>query len=288
MEGAIAGPCGQLRGACQWRHGRQPELVAFLFVQRRADRPCWQLHHHAHRRGGWGLLHGVSPGHADDYEGDHERDRGGVERGVATYGTSSLGHRSHAVGAVYSGEGNFIGTTNYMFEVIDTPPVISPVTVERGTNSGVKVSVVALVGSVSDADGDPLSLAGVDGTSAHGGTVVLSNGWVFYTPPQGYAGADTFNYTITDGLSAPVQGTVTVDLQVDNGPSPNLAIVGGSGSYQVWGDGIPGRTYHIQYTTSVQPPDWVTIGTAAADTNGVFLFEDSGRGTAVFYRSVWP
>ena len=212
-----------------------------------------------------------------------------LSSGVAKFSTSGLAHGTNVIGAGYAGDGNFIGTTNYMFEVIDTPPVISPVTIERGTNSGVKVSASALVGSASDADGDPLSLAGVEGTSAQGGTVVLSNGWVFYTPPQGYTGVDTFNYTISDGLSAPVQGTVTVDLQVDNGPSPNLAIVDlGDGSYQVWGDGIPGRTYHIQYTGNLQTTDWQTIGTAVADTNGVFLFEDAGRGTAVFYRSVYP
>ena len=80
-----------------------------------------------------------------------------------------------------------------------------------------------------------------------------------------------------------------VAIRVDNSAATNLAIVDlGSGSYQVWGDGIPGRTYHIQYTGNLQTPDWQTIGTAAADRNGVFMFEDAGRGTAVFYRSVWP
>lgn len=75
----------------------------------------------------------------------------------------------------------------------------------------------------SDANGDDLSITGVgtdaiDGLTANGGTVSINdNGtpanttddYINYTPPTGFSGTDTFQYTISDGLGGVATATVT-------------------------------------------------------------------------------
>jgi hypothetical protein len=153
----------------------------------------------------------------------------------------------------------------------------------------VKVSVVALLSNDTDTDSDTLTFLGASATSANNGTVVRIGGWVFYTPASGFTNADTFTYTIGDGFGAPVTGTVTVNIRVDNGLSLNLMISDlGNGSYAIRGDGIPGRAYRIQYAEDLDSPNWQTLGTEVADPFGVFTFTDTNVSAQRFYRSVFP
>ena len=211
--------------------------------------------------------------------------------GVAGYATTNLAHGTHTLVAGYAGDGNFTGTTNLLspVQLVNTPPVAGPDTVERDPTNGVKVSVATLLSNCSDADGDPISFLGVSATSANGGTVVSNAGWILYTPAPGFTNSDTFTYTISDGWGAPVAGTVTVNILIDNGPSFNLTISNlGNGSYAVSGDGIPNRTYRIQFADSAQSTNWQTLGTAQADAYGSFQYIDSNGSSQRFYRSVYP
>ena len=211
--------------------------------------------------------------------------------GVAGYSTTSLSHGLHIVGAEYAGDGNFIGTTNALAanQLINTPPVAGPDVVQRDPITGVKVSIAALLSNDSDADGDPLTFLGASATSANGGTVVSNGGWVFYTPAPGFTNTDTFTYLISDGWVAPVTGVVTVNIRTNTGPSPNLTITDlGSGSYALLGDGIPDRTYRIQFSDEPQGTNWQTLGTAPADPYGIFQFNDINGSPQRFYRSVYP
>jgi subtilisin-like proprotein convertase family protein len=210
--------------------------------------------------------------------------------GIAGYSTTTLAHGTHTVVEEYAGDGNFTGTTNSLSpaQVINTPPLAGPYTVGRDPTNGVKVSVGTLLSNCSDADGDPISFLGVSATSANGETVISNAGWVFYTPAPGFTNSDTFSYRISDGWSAPVTGTVTVIIRIDNGPSSNLPISDlGNGSYAVRGDGIPGRTYRIQWADSVGNTNWQTLGTAATDPYGIFQFNDTNGSPQRFYRSLY-
>ena len=61
-----------------------------------------------------------------------------------------------------------------------------------------------------------------------------NGGWILYTPTPGFTNSDTFTYSISDGWGAPVTGTVTVNILIDNGPSSNLTISSlGNGSYAI-------------------------------------------------------
>ena len=125
--------------------------------------------------------------------------------------------------------------------------------------------------------------------SANGGTVVSNGGWIFYTPAAGFTNTDTFTYSISDGLGAPVTGVVTVNIRADNGPSPNLTIIAlGNGVYAIRGDGIPGRTYRIQFSDAVDQTNWQALGSATADQFGMFQYTDSNGSPQRFYRSVYP
>src|SRR6266576_3125920 len=67
----------------------------------------------------------------------------------------------------------------------------------------------------SDPDGDPISVVAFSPTSAHGGTVtVTNNGGFSFLPPAGYQGADSFTYTISDGNGG--SNTTTVTLTISN------------------------------------------------------------------------
>jgi subtilisin-like proprotein convertase family protein len=214
-----------------------------------------------------------------------------LSNGIAAFTTATLPHGVHAVAAEYAGDGNFTGTTNQLSSVqlINSQPVAGPDTIERDPLGGAKVAITTLLANDFDADGDALSLVSISATSPFGGTVVASNGWVFYSPAAGFTNADTFTYTISDGWGAPVTGTVTVAIRVNNGRSPNLVISDlQNGSYAIRGDGIPGRTYRLQYADQVQPTNWHPLGAAQADSFGVFGLIDSAGSATRFYRSVYP
>ncbi len=85
-----------------------------------------------------------------------------------------------------------------------------------------------LLANDSDPDGDALLLVGVTPSfmTAQGGTVRLFGDNVHYTPPAGFTGTDTFEYTITDLSGIPVRAPVSVAVEafpVNNPPSFDLA-----------------------------------------------------------------
>ena len=87
-------------------------------------------------------------------------------------------------------------------------------------------------------------------------------------------------------FSAPAD---TMTARVGADPPPSLAISGqGAGPYLIRGDGSPGRTYRILFTTDTQNPDWQPLSSATADASGFFSYLDSAGSPQRFYRSVSP
>lgn len=217
---------------------------------------------------------------------------GTLSGGVAAFSPSNnLALGSHTVVAEYAGDLNFVGVTNALTpnQVINTPPIAGNDTIERYPSGGTKVQLATLMANDTDADLHTISIT-VSSTSTNGGTVTVSGGWVFYTPASGFTNADSFTYTITDGLGGSAVGTVTVAIKVDNAPSQNLVITNlGGGSMRITGSGIPGRVYRLHYTTTLVPADWQELaGSLTADGTGKFEYTDTPGVEARYYRSVQP
>ena len=214
--------------------------------------------------------------------------------GVATYTTSALPHGSHTVSAAYLGSDNFASSSASLSsnQIINTPPVAGTDTLERYPTQGVKVRLTDLLANDSDADSDDLVISVTPSVTTNR-TVTVDGAWVFFTPASGFTSADSFTYTLSDGLGAIVTGTVNVVLKTDDSLTPNLTVASlGDGSFAITGNGIPGRTYRLQYTDSISPPFWqdVSGGSISVDALGNFSHTEtpSGNPSQRYYRTVYP
>jgi mono/diheme cytochrome c family protein len=172
----------------------------------------------------------------------------------------------------------------------NSPPVANTDTIQRYLFAGTKVLISTLLANDSDSNGDELSFVAVASMSTNGAAVSRQGDWIHYTPPQGFTNDDAFTYQITDNRGEPVTGIVNV-LVTSDPPSPNLSVTDlGNGSYRIRFDGIPNLTYRVEYTPSLNPLQWQTLGSRTADANGMFEIIDTppaGFGQR-FYRSVYP
>lgn len=217
---------------------------------------------------------------------------GTLSNGVAAFAINTLAYGSHAVVAQYAGDMNFIGSTNTLApaQLIDTPPVVTNVTIYRYPTMSVKVSLATLLASASDLDGTTLTIT-VSSTSSNGAAVTITNGWVFYNPASGFTNADSFTYSVTDGFGESTAGTVFVAIEVDNSPGENLTITNlGNGSYLIVGNGIANRTYRLESTPSLSPSSWQLIpgGSVTANSAGSFQYTNTPSGGTNFYRTIYP
>ncbi|HEV8623968.1 MAG TPA: Ig-like domain-containing protein [Acidimicrobiia bacterium] len=90
----------------------------------------------------------------------------------------------------------------------NSSPAAAPDAKTTATDRPVDIAVLT---NDTDSDGDTLSVTSVS-TPAHG-TAGLIGGVVRYLPASGFAGTDTFTYTISDGHGGTATGTVTVTVQ---------------------------------------------------------------------------
>jgi len=71
----------------------------------------------------------------------------------------------------------------------------------------------------SDADNDTLSISTFSAVSNRGGTVTNNlDGTFYYAPPTGYAGTDSFSYSITDGKGGSDQAVVSISVTANTAP----------------------------------------------------------------------
>ena len=174
------------------------------------------------------------------------------------------------------------------------PPVAGADTIYRFAAGGFRVNAGVLMANDTDADGDLLSIFGVNSSSSAGGTVGLTNNRIYYAPPADWTNGspfDTFTYVVSDGHCGTSVGTVTVQVRPDNPQPVTFAVANpGDGTVRLTFDGIPGYTYRLEYTEDLANPNWQTLAGQAADGFGVCqLVDGSLTNTAMrFYRAAWP
>lgn len=89
------------------------------------------------------------------------------------------------------------------------------VTVDQGSSN----NVVDVLANDQSSEGTVLTLVSVTQPSS-GGTTVIEDGKVRYTPPASFAGTDTFTYLVRDGAGVQQSGTVTVTVVADEQQTP--------------------------------------------------------------------
>ncbi len=123
--------------------------------------------------------------------------------------------------ALSNAAGAALGTPNAAALTIlddDEPPANTPpVAVDdaAATSEDTPVAIAALVND-SDADGDPLAIAGF-GQGAHG-AVAQNAGTLTYTPLNNFHGVDTFGYLIGDGRGGTATASIHVTIAAVNDP----------------------------------------------------------------------
>ncbi len=129
-------------------------------------------------------------------------------------------------GFTYVANANWAGVDSFTYHAKDGASVSSTATVSvmamnsAPTANGHSYSTKhdhsvsgSLLDGAYDSDGDSMTGILVQGPS-HGSVSVNSNGTFTYTPTQGFAGADTFSYKVSDGISD--SQTVYIGLDVTN------------------------------------------------------------------------
>lgn len=160
-------------------------------------------------------------------------------------------------------------------------------TIYRLAGDDTKVKISTLLGNDTDPDGDAVSFVSVPSASAGGATLNRAGDWIYYT--RAGTSADSFTYSVSDGLGGTASGTVTVLIQGDSGQSSSEITItlDVSGAHLTF-NGIPGITYTVQFTETVEDPEsWVDLGTAAASGLGLYRFDDNAGTPARYYRYVY-
>ncbi len=133
---------------------------------------------------------------------------------------------------------NYYGSDSFTYTVCDAESVCATATVtitvtpvnDRPTatddmytayqDTPLTVTAPTVLANDSDIDGDPLSVAAFDATSAFGGTVNVAPGGTFtFTPRAGFCGYDSFTYTVSDGNGGTALATVVITVEAVNNRS---------------------------------------------------------------------
>jgi autotransporter-associated beta strand protein len=154
----------------------------------------------------------------------------------------------------------------------------------RESNKPLKIDIASLM--TNDFYNPTLSISVnlASDTSEQGGTLVLSNGWIYYTP-VGDPENDSFSYVLSDGTRTD-SATVNIAVQPDIQGRILTSASPGAGSFF----GVPETTYTVEYSDELDPPSWQMLTNVTTGANGAASFSDpaSPLPPQRYYRIVYP
>jgi hypothetical protein len=198
---------------------------------------------------------------------------------TASGGLGTLPRGTNSVSAVYSGDGNYLGASFSLNQVVTNhPPVANPVTYVRAPGTGVKIFLADLLTNCSDADGDLLTLASCDLTTSNGVELATNSTLILY-PSSTNNIADSFKYIINDGYGGYATNTVTIAINTMVTGQATINLVGQTATLGFFG--IPGYKYAVQRSVNSMSA-WQDLTTVAASDvlPGGTMVDNSGVITA--------
>ncbi|MDR9784982.1 DUF4082 domain-containing protein [Rhizobium redzepovicii] len=163
---------------------------------------------------------------------------------VATSDYFTSAHTNGALTALAGSNGVFAEGTgfptssyqssNYWVDVLynQTSNVLPVAANDNGystySNTALAIAAGSLLANDTDADGDPLSITGVNG--AVNGTVTFNSQTksVTFTPTAGYTGAASFSYSISDGFGGTASATVSLTVGTPPGGGTTSSLFTGA------------------------------------------------------------
>lgn len=140
-----------------------------------------------------------------------------------------------------------VGITVNAAPPVNHAPVANADAVATGMNSQVTVALSTLLANDTDADGDTPTVQSVQ--AAVNGTVSLSAGNAVFTPANGFEGAASFTYTISDGQAT---STATVTVAVGSATAPSVVVLK---SLLAVAHGTAGTSLRVPITTALVDMD---------------------------------
>jgi hypothetical protein len=222
---------------------------------------------------------------------DNGADMGGpldASGGSVSYFTTYFSAGSHAITSAYSGAAQFQASATVTPSMLTVNP--APLNITPNPQSKVYGNSLVFGGPCTQ-----FSCSGLQNGESIGSIVLIdtNNGGAPNAPVGTYPlipcqpTGGTFNSSNYNISFLP--GTLNVTLPLNTIP---VNVVGmtfpGDGSAHLSFTGTPGYVYLVQAASNLTPPvTWTTLGTTAADSNGLFTFMDPGASncTARYYRT---
>ena len=205
--------------------------------------------------------------------------------------TTSLPRGTNLIMAEYTGDSNYLGSTNSIYQMVTNhPPAVVEAYYVRSAGLRLRMFWSELATNWSDLDNDSITNTGINLTTTNGVLLTTNSLQILY-PNTAPNVNDRFSYTVTDSFGGSSVGYVNIVVnpfvtgqQITNSPSnPN----------SVTYFGHPGYTYLLQRSTNLTAGlGWVSIRTNTINntgrTNIVDNFSDLGvTPSQAYYRVGW-
>ena len=208
---------------------------------------------------------------------------------VGSLALASLPRGTNLIAASYSGDGNYLGSTNSLLQIVTNhPPIASDLTSVYVAGGPFYLNIAGLLaGQVTDLDGDPVTLISVS-VSTNGITPTTNATTISFLNPNHVN--DQFTYTVTDGHGGSATGKVFLQFSSAGLFGSNATAISRQGGVvRITFSGFPGYAYTVQRSTNGVTGPYLGLMSTNAPAGGLFLFTDSPTPflTAI-YRLSYP
>jgi autotransporter-associated beta strand protein len=169
---------------------------------------------------------------------------------------------------------------------VNRSPVVNPLAFTNTSLAPLQIPIASLTAAATDADGDTITLAGVNLTTTNGATLLTNSTFISYS--NNVYVADQFTYTVSDGHGGSATNTVNI-APMTGGQFSSCPTVNAN-SLTLHFAGSAGSTIYLERSTNLT--GWLTIATNVMPANGLFDYIDDPLGSSAgpssaFYRLRW-